>query len=117
MTSDYTSKPHGGGQTNRPGGRFLDTTGNPTLGIGICGRCSFKFPLNMLRPDPNVPGLMVCEADTDNFDPYRMPARPADVINLPFVRPDTPLTTGPNQPADWQVDPDPSEPFPKDTPG
>lgn len=95
MTSDYTSKPRGSQPTDRPASIFLDTTGNPTLGIGICGRCSFKFPLHMLLPDPNVPGLMVCEADRDCFDPYRMPARPADIIQLPFVRPDTPLGPGP----------------------
>jgi hypothetical protein len=96
MTSDYTSKPKGGGRTDRPGGVFLDTTGNNTLGIGICGRCSFKFPLDMLKPDPNVPGLMVCAADRDDFDPYRLPARSPDKINLPFVRPDTPLGPGPD---------------------
>lgn len=96
MTSDYTSKPHGGGKTDRPSAIFLDTTGNPTLGIGVCGRCNFKFPLHMLRPDPNTPGLMVCEADRDDFDPYRMPARPSDIIQLPFVRPDVPLDAGPD---------------------
>lgn len=117
MTNNYTSKPMGGGRTPRPGQKFLDTTGNPTLGIGVCSRCNFKFPLHMLLPDPNAPGLMVCEADRDDFDPYRMAARPADIINLPFVRPDTPLNNGPNQPADWDVTPDPVEPFPKDTPG
>lgn len=96
MTSDYTSKPKGGYPTDRPASIYLDTTGNPTLGIAICGRCSFKFPLHMLQPDPNVPGLMVCEADRDVYDPYRLPARQADKINLPFVRPDTPLSAGPD---------------------
>lgn len=73
--------------------KFLDTRGNPTLGIGICARCSIKFPLHKLKPDPNSPGLMVCEKDLDQFDPWRLPARPPDQIVLPFTRPDTPLDT------------------------
>ena len=72
--------------------RFLNTRGNPTLGIGICGRCSQKFPLADLKPDPNAPGLMVCDADRDQLDPYRLPARQVEDITLPFVRPDEPLT-------------------------
>ena len=48
---------------------FLDTRGNPTLGIGICGRCSRKFALHELQPDPNYPGLYVCRVDRDDFDP------------------------------------------------
>lgn len=68
---------------------FLDTTGNPTLGIAICGRCSRKFPIHELSDDPNIPGLKVCKDDIDQFDPYRLPAREAENIVLPFVRPDT----------------------------
>lgn len=71
--------------------RFLDTRGRSTLGIGICGRCSRKFPLDELHPDPNFPGLMVCRADQDVYDPYRLPQRQPDQIALRFVRPDTPL--------------------------
>lgn len=70
---------------------FLDTRGNPTLGIGICGRCSRKFPLHMLHQDPNSPGLRVCREDMDQYDPWRLPAKPPDDIVLPFTRPDTPL--------------------------
>ena len=70
---------------------FLDTRGQPTLGIGLCARCSRKLPLAQLRSDPNYPGLMVCEKDLDEFDPYRLPARQPDDIVLPFVRPDEPL--------------------------
>lgn len=86
-----SSKPYGGGRTDRPTSRFLDTTGNQNLGIGICQRCQFKFPLGMLSDDPNIPNFKVCSADRDDFDPYRMPARSPDNINLPFVRPDVPL--------------------------
>lgn len=70
---------------------YLDTRGQSTLGIGLCARCSRKFPLNELYSDPNSPGLKVCEADLDVLDPYRLPPRQPDSLVLPFVRPDVPL--------------------------
>ena len=75
---------------------FLNTRGRPTLGIGICSRCSRKFPLDKLMSDPNSPGLRVCEADRDHYDPYRLPARQPENITLPFMRTDTPIPTNPN---------------------
>jgi len=74
---------------------YLSTRGKTTLGIGICGRCSRKFSLDDLYSDPNSPGLMVCAADRDDYDPYRLPARQPDNIVLPFTRPDTPIPTNP----------------------
>ena len=74
---------------------YLDPTGQSTYGIGICARCSRKMFLSALSPDPNYPGLMVCEADKDQYDPYRLAPRPPDQIVLPFVRPDTPINTHP----------------------
>lgn len=74
---------------------YLDPTGEPTYGIGICARCSRKFLLAELHPDPNYPNLMVCDADTDDYDPYRLAPRPPDQIVLPFTRPDTPINTRP----------------------
>lgn len=71
---------------------YIDPTGEPTYGIAICARCSRKFKLADLSPDPNSPGLMVCEADRDQFDPWRLPAREVEDIVLPFTRPDVPLT-------------------------
>ena len=71
--------------------RFINTTGNPTLGLGICGRCSRKLPIHQLYDDPNVPMLKVCEKDRDQYDPYRLPARETENITLPFVRPDEEL--------------------------
>lgn len=71
--------------------RFLNTTGQPTLGIGLCDRCHLKFPLASLKPDRNSPGLRVCEADRDQLDPYRLPPRAVEDTTLPFVRPDTPM--------------------------
>lgn len=74
---------------------YLDTRGKSTLGIGICGRCSRKFPLDELQSDPNYPGLRVCKVDMDEYDPYRLPARQPEVIALRFPRPDTPIATNP----------------------
>ena len=71
---------------------FLDTSGRSTLGIGICDRCSRKFPLEELFADPNTPGLRVCEDDLDEYDPYRLPARKTEDLTLRFTRPDVPLT-------------------------
>jgi len=76
------------------GAIFLDPRGRSTFGIGLCARCSRKFFLDELFMDPNSPGLMVCEADLDVLDPYRLPARQTENITLPFCRPDVPLTDG-----------------------
>lgn len=73
---------------------YIDTRGNPTLGIGICGRCSRKFALHELFDDNNYPGLKVCREDQDNIDPWRLPARATDDLTLPFCRPDVALDTG-----------------------
>lgn len=72
-------------------GAYLDTRGLAQISIGICGRCSLKFPSVDLMPDPNSPGLMVCRDDVDDYDPYRLPPRETEVITLEFVRPDEPL--------------------------
>jgi hypothetical protein len=70
---------------------FFDPTGRSTYGIGICDRCKLVFSIEDLYSDPNSPGLKVCLKDRDDFDPYRLPARQTERINLPFVRPDRPL--------------------------
>lgn len=67
---------------------FLNPKGRSSFGIAICARCSRKMFLEELFPDPNSPGLMVCKEDLDVLDPYRLPARETEQINLPFVRPD-----------------------------
>lgn len=72
--------------------RFVDPAGRSTFGIALCARCSKKFSLDDLKEDPNIPGLMVCEADRDEYDPYRLAPRAEDKILLSFVRPDEPLT-------------------------
>ena len=70
---------------------FIDPTGRSTFGIGICARCSRKMSIEELYDDPNNPGLKVCIEDMDDFDPYRLAARPTEDINLLFTRPDAPL--------------------------
>ena len=73
---------------------FIDPTGNPTFGIGICARCQKKMPLHELYSDPNSPGLKVCIDDLDQYDPYRLAPRAPDRITLPFYRVDADLSTG-----------------------
>ena len=75
--------------------KYLDVSGQPTFGIALCARCSRKFLLAELAPDPNYPGLMVCKDDRDDYDPYRLAPRKEDQITLPFVRPDLPINTRP----------------------
>ena len=70
---------------------FLDPSGESTFGIGICARCSRKMKLEDLYDDPNATGLKVCLDDLDDFDPYRLAARPTEEINLLYVRPDRQL--------------------------
>lgn len=74
---------------------YLDTRGRTYAAVACCDRCSRKFPLEELMSDPNYPGLRVCKVDLDELDPYRLPARQTERITLPFVRPDTPLTSAP----------------------
>lgn len=74
---------------------WLDTRGNASLAIAICARCSRKFPIGELMPDPNAPGLMVCSLDRDIYDPYRLPARQTENIALRYARPDTDIANDP----------------------
>ena len=85
---------------------YLNTLGNSSVAIGICGRCSLKFPIVELSPDPNSPGLMVCGTPgqmtgrgswiggtgcADMLDPYRLPPRETEDITVRMPRPDTRL--------------------------
>lgn len=69
--------------------RFLNTEGLTSVAIGICDRCKFKRAFVQLGPDPNFPGLRVCDQGcADQLDPYRLAARQTERINLRFPRPD-----------------------------
>jgi hypothetical protein len=72
---------------------FLNTLGNASVAIFICDRCKMKRAIDEAMPDPNFPGLRVCQQGcADDKDPYRLPARKTERINLRFPRPDQPLT-------------------------
>lgn len=69
--------------------KWLDTTGYPSIAIAVCDRCKMKRPFSDLQSDFNFPGLRVCsQGCKDNLDPYRLPARQTERINLRFPRPD-----------------------------
>jgi hypothetical protein len=86
--------------------RFLNTEGNAVIAIFICDRCKMKRPIIEEMPDPNFPGLRVCQQNcADQKDPYRLPARKTERITLAYPRPDVSvavdpdgiITTGDNQ--------------------
>ena len=84
--------------------KWLDTRGNNTLSIAICDRCKMKYAYSDLIPDGNIPALRVCQNGcSDQFDPYRLPARQPEKISIRFPRPDADIsqyddaiTTDPN---------------------
>ena len=76
---------------------YLDTRGNSVLSVAICDRCRRKFAYVDLMPDPNFPGLRVCDQGcADQFDPYRLAARQTERINLRFARPDVSVAANDN---------------------
>jgi hypothetical protein len=63
-----------------------------SLSIAICGRCKMKRKYTELSNDPNIPGLRVCQFGcSDQIDPYRLPPRQVESVNLRWPRPDRPL--------------------------
>lgn len=53
-----------------------------------------KRPIIEAMPDPNFPGLKVCQQGcADQKDPYRLPARKTERINLQYPRPDVSVAT------------------------
>jgi hypothetical protein len=76
---------------------FLDTSGLTSVAIGVCDRCKMKRAYVDLGTDPNFPGLRVCnQGCADQFDPYRLPARKTERINLRFPRPDLSVAVDPD---------------------
>lgn len=53
-----------------------------------------KRSITELASDGNTPGLRVCRdrGCSDEFDPYRLPMRAPDKIEIRYPRPDEPLT-------------------------
>lgn len=74
--------------------RFLNTIGEKSLAIAICDRCKMKRKIAELVSDVNSPGLRVCKSTcADLIDPYRLPMRAPDQIDVRYPRPDEPLTS------------------------
>ena len=71
--------------------RYLAPASTGKVAIAVCGRCGFKMHHNDLKPDRNVPGLMVCDGCNDLKDPYKLPSPRAENITIRFPRPDEPL--------------------------
>ena len=70
--------------------KWLDTRGNAVIAIFICDRCKMKRAIIEAMPDPNFPGLKVCnQGCADQKDPYRLPARKTERITLQYPRPDS----------------------------
>ena len=92
--------------------RILDTHGNAVLSIAICDRCKMKRAYVDMGPDPNFPGLRVCDQGCrDQFDPYRLPARQPEKISLRFPRPDVSVAVDPDgivtsSDQDWTLSPE-----------
>jgi hypothetical protein len=87
--------------------RFLNTEGNASIAIFVCDRCKMKRAIVEAMPDPNFPGLKVCQQGcADNKDPYRLPARQTEKITLQYPRPDVSLDdlNGPTLPYGGYVD-------------
>jgi hypothetical protein len=56
-----------------------------------------KRPIDEQMSDGNFPGLKVCQQGcADQKDPYRLPARKTERINLRFPRPDVSVAVDPN---------------------
>lgn len=76
---------------------FLDTANLSSVAIAVCDRCKMKRPYVDLSSDTNFPGLQVCsQGCKDELDPYRLPARQTERINLRFPRPDVSVAVDPN---------------------
>lgn len=89
--------------------RYLDTRGMASLAIAVCDRCKMKRSFVSLMSDTNFPGLRVCDQGClDEKDPYRLPARKTERINLRFPRPDESVATVNNFLATTAEDPIPS---------
>ena len=57
-----------------------------------------KRPIIEAMPDPNFPGLKVCNRGcADEKDPYRLPARKTERITLQYPRPDESVATDDNK--------------------
>ena len=68
-------------------GAFLPVRTKGSAAIAICPRCTKKMYYDDLKLDPNNKAYY-CKDCVDLFDPYRLPARTTEKINLQHPRPD-----------------------------
>lgn len=72
--------------------RYLNTLREQRLTVAICDRCRMKRKIAELVSDVNSPGLRVCKKTcADQQDPYRLPMRAAEKLQVSHPRPDEPL--------------------------
>ena len=68
-------------------GIFLPVRVKGTAAIAVCPRCTMKVYADDLQVDPNNK-MVYCKDCVDLYDPWRLPARRAEDISLPYPRPD-----------------------------
>jgi hypothetical protein len=61
----------------------------------ICDVCGFKFKASMLKD--RWDGLKVCDADWETRHPQDLLRNPDPEKAIPWARPDTPITSAPEQ--------------------
>ena len=69
---------------------YLPVNLKGSAAIAVCPRCKFKVQYDDLVQDPNTK-TWVCPDCTDNYDPWRLPARPTEKISLDHPRRDEEL--------------------------
>lgn len=72
--------------------RYLPPRTGEVLTVAICDRCKMKAYLADLVADVNSPGLRVHPHCADLKDPYRMPQRRTERIDVRYPRPETELS-------------------------
>lgn len=71
---------------------YLNTRGKSDIAIGCCDRCHLKMAHADMVPDPNTPGIRGHKHCMDQYDPWRLPARQPDKIDIEYPRPDTDIS-------------------------
>jgi len=68
--------------------RYLPPRLGGTLAVAVCDRCKLKAYLDDLVSDVNSPGLRVHRHCADLKDPYRLPPRKTERIDVRYPRPE-----------------------------
>lgn len=73
--------------------KYINTTGESNLAVAVCPRCHFKRKYVDLVEDPNTKQKVCRFGCVDIYDPYRLPPKEPDKIELEYPRPDEDLVT------------------------